>query len=107
MPAIDLYQTDQDVVVRAILPGVKVEDIQISVTGDMLTLKGEFKEKEETKAKSYHLREQRYGSFERILNLPVGVKADKANAEFEDGILTVTLPKAEEAKPKMITVKVK
>jgi len=106
-PAVDLYQTDEEVVVRASLPGIKAEDVQISVTGDLLTLKGEFKEKEEKKEKAYHLHEQRYGSFERTISLPTQVLADKAKADFEDGILTVTLPKAEEVKPKTITVKAK
>ncbi|MFH1524723.1 MAG: Hsp20/alpha crystallin family protein [Chloroflexota bacterium] len=106
-PAVDLYQTDDEVVVRTSLPGMKAEDVQISVTGDMLTLKGEFKEKEEKKEKAYHLREQRFGSFERILGLPTEVVADKAQADFEDGVLTITLPKAEEVKPKAITVKAK
>lgn len=106
-PAVDLYQTDDEVVVRASLPGMKAEDVQISVTGDMLTLKGEFKEKEEKKEKAYHLHEQRYGAFERTLSLPTEVLADKAKADFEDGVLTITLPKAEEVKPKTITVKAK
>lgn len=107
VPAVDLYQTDDEVVVKAALPGLKSDDVQISITGDMLTLKGEFKQEEEKKEKSYHLREQRYGAFERSFNLPTHVIADKAKAEFENGILTVTLPKAEEVKPKMITVKAK
>lgn len=107
VPAIDLYQTDDEVVVRAALPGLKAEDVHISVTGDLLTLKGQFSEKAETKEKAYHLREQRHGSFERTISLPTDVLADKAKAEFEDGVLTVTLPKAEEVKPKMISVKAK
>ncbi len=106
-PAIDMYQTDNEVVVRATLPGLKAEDVQISVRGDLLTIKGEFKENEETKGKAYHIREQRYGAFERSLNLPAAVVADKAKGEFENGILTITLPKAEEVKPKTITVKAK
>ena len=105
--AIDMYQTDEDLVVKATLPGMKAEDVQISITGDMLTIKGEYKEKSETKEKAYHLREQRYGSFERTLGLPTEVVSDKAKAEFEDGILTITLPKAEEVKPRTITVKAK
>ena len=107
LPAVDLYQTDDEVVVKATIPGFKADDVQISVTGDMLTLKGEFKDKEETTEKTYHMREQRYSTFERTLSLPVSVVADKAKAEFEDGILTVSLPKAEEVKPKTITVKAK
>ena len=106
-PAVDLYQTDDEVVVKASLPGMKADDVQISITGDMLTLKGEFKQEEEKKEKAYHLREQRYGAFERSFNLPTSVVSDKAKAEFENGILTITLPKAEEVKPKMITVKAK
>lgn len=105
--AVDMYQTDDEVVVRAALPGLKADDVQLSITGDLLTIKGEFKEKSDTKEKAYHLREQRYGAFERTLSLPVEVVADKAKAEFEDGILTITLPKAEEAKPKVINIKVK
>ena len=107
LPAVDLYQTDDEVVVTASLPGLKSDDVQITVTGEMLTLKGEFKQKDEVKEKAYHLREQRYGAFERTFALPTEVVSDKAKAEFENGILTITLPKAEEVKPKMITVKAK
>ena len=107
IPAVDLYQTDDEIVVKASLPGLKSDDVQISITGDMLTLKGEFKQEEDKKEKAYHLREQRYGAFERTFALPTDVVADKAKAEFENGILTITLPKAEEVKPKMITVKAK
>lgn len=107
VPAVDLYQTDDEIVVHASLPGMKADDVQISITGELLTLKGEFKEKEEKKEKAYHLREQRFGSFERTVSLPTAVMADKAKAEFEDGVLTITLPKAEEVKPRTITVKAK
>lgn len=106
-PAVDLYQTDDEVVLKAALPGMKADDVQISITGDMLSLKGEFKQENETEEKAYHLREQRYGFFERSFSLPTAVVADKAKAEFENGILTISLPKAEEVKPKMITVKAK
>lgn len=106
-PALDLYQTESDVIIHASLPGMKADDMQISVTGELLTLKGEFKEKAEKKEKAYHLREQRFGSFERTVSLPTNVVADKAKAEFEDGILTITIPKAEEAKPRTVTVKAK
>lgn len=107
VPAIDMYQTDDEVIVHASLPGMKANDVQISITGELLTLKGEFKDKEEKKEKAYHLREQRFGSFERIVSLPTQVVADKAKAEFEDGVLTITIPKAEEVKPRTITVKAK
>jgi len=107
LPAIDMYQTDDDVVLRAALPGIKAEDVLIAVTGDTITIKGEMKEKADHKEKAYHIREQRTGAFERSLSLPTSVVADKAKAEFEDGVLVVTLPKAEEVKPRTITVKAK
>ena len=107
VPAIDLYQTDDSVVVKVTLPGFKSEDVDISVTGDRLTLRGELKGEGEKKGATYHLREQRYGAFERSISLPTDVKTDKARAEFEDGILTITLPIAEEVKPRSITIKAK
>jgi len=107
VPAIDMFQTDDEVVVKASIPGFKADDVQISVTGDILTLRGEMKQEEEKKEKAWHIREQRWGSFERSVALPTDVVADKAKAEFENGILIVTLPKADEVKPKTITVKAK
>jgi len=107
VPAIDMYQTDNDVVIKATLPGMKADDVQINITGDVLSIKGEMKEKSETKEKNYHIREQRWGAFERSVMLPTSVVSEKAKADFEDGILTITLPKAEEVKPKVITVKAK
>jgi HSP20 family protein len=107
VPAVDMYQTDDEVVVRAALPGFKADEVQINVTGDVLTLRGEVKQEEEKNDKAWHIREHRWGSFERSIALPTDVKADKAVADFENGILTITLPKAEEVKPKTITVKAK
>ena len=107
VPAIDMYQTDNEVVVQASLPGIKADQVQINVTGEMLTLKGEVKYEEEKQEKAWHIREQRFGSFERSIALPTYVVADKSKADFENGILTITLPKAEEVKPKTITVKTK
>ena len=107
MPAIDMYQTDDDVVVKAVVPGMKPEEVQISITGDVLTIKGETKSENDTKEKAYHIREQRWGSFERSVSLPTAVKSDKAEAAFENGVLTITLPKAEDVKPKMISIKAK
>ena len=107
VPAVDMYQTDNEVVVKAALPGMKADDVQLNVTGEVLTIKGEIKQKDELKEKAYHLREQRWGSFERSVILPTEVVADKAKADFENGILTIALPKAEEAKPKTITIKTK
>jgi HSP20 family protein len=106
-PAIDMYQTDDEIVVKASLPGVKADEVQINITGEILTLKGETKQVEEKKDKAWHMREQRWGAFERAIALPTEVVADKAKAEFENGILTITLPKAEEVKPKVINIKAK
>jgi len=106
-PAVDMYQTDDEVVVRVALPGFKANEVQINVTGDVLTLRGELKREEEKQEKAWHIREHRWGSFERSIALPTEVKADKANADYENGILTISLPKAEEVKPKTITVKAK
>ena len=82
MPAIDLYQTNEDVIVKAALPGMTAEDVEISVAGDMLTLKGEIQRKDEREDAAYLIREQRYGRFERSLMLPTEVQSDKAQAEF-------------------------
>ena len=107
VPAVDMYQTDNEIVVKAAIPGIKAEEVQINITGDVLSLKGEVKQSEEVKEKAYHIHEQRWGAFERTIILPANVVADKAKADFENGILSITLPKAEEAKPKTITIKTK
>lgn len=106
MPAIDMYQNEDDLIVKASLPGLTKDDVDITVTDGVLTLRGEYKTNED-KASSYHLREHHYGIFERSLSLPTDVEVDKAKAEFENGILTITLPKAEAVKPKMISIKAK
>jgi HSP20 family protein len=106
-PAIDMFQTDDEIVVKAALPGIKADEVQINITGEVLTLKGEVKQSQEMEEKAWHIREQRFGSFERSIALPTDVVADKAQADFENGILTITLPKAGEVKPKSITVKAK
>ena len=105
--AIDMYQTEDDVVVKAALPGLEAEDVDITVTGETLTLRGEYKQETEQKDKNYHIREQRSGSFQRAIMLPTDVQASKAKADFENGILTITMPIAEEVKPKSITIKAK
>ena len=103
--AVDMYETDDAVVVKSAIPGIKPEDIDISVTADTLTIRGETKSEEKVEEENYIHRERRYGSFCRSLAIPLPVVADKAEAEFEDGVLTLTLPKAEEIKPKAIKVK--
>lgn len=107
MPAIDLYQDDDQVVVKAALPGYKTEDVTISITAGVMKLRGEIRQDEEKKEKTWHIREHRFGSFERSITLPADVQSDQAKAEFTNGILTITLPKAEAIKPKTISIKVK
>ena len=106
-PRMDVYETADEVVVEAAMPGIKAEDVDIQVTGDTLLIKAERKEEQERKEATYHMREQRYHSYARSIMLPAAVKADKAAAEVKDGVLHLTLPKAEEAKTKTITVKAK
>ena len=101
----DVYETDDDVVVKASIPGVNPEDIDINVVGDTLTIKAETRDESEVNEKNYVRRERRYGSVYRTIMLPSTVVADKADATFAHGVLTLTLPKAEEVKPKSIKVK--
>jgi HSP20 family protein len=105
--AVDMYETNDAIVVKSAIPGIKPEDLDISITSDTLTIKGETKVEEELKEEHFIHQERRYGSFCRSLTIPMPVVAGKAEAEFENGVLTLTLPKAEEAKPKAIKVKAK
>ena len=100
-----MCETDQDVVVKSSVPGVKPEDIDITIIGDTLTIKGETKAEEKVEKANYIRQERRYGAFRRSLTLPTTIVAEKAKAEFESGVLTLTLPKAEEVKPRTIKVK--
>jgi len=104
---LDMYQTKDEVIVKAGVPGIKPEDIDISVTGDTLTIKGEFKQEEKVEQDRYFYQERRFGQFCRQVTLPVQVKVDQAQAEFEHGVLTLKLPKSEQAKSKSIKIKVK
>lgn len=106
-PAVDLYHDKDSIVLRAELPGMKKEDIHLSLHGDDLSLSGE-RRQEKAADERGHLRNERfYGRFERRFTLPVRVDGNRVSASYEDGILTVTLPKAEEAKPRQIEVNVK
>lgn len=105
-PSIDVAETDEEIVVTAELPGVKQDEVDITITDDVLTLKGEKKEEKEVKEKNYHRVERSYGSFQRSISLPTGVKSDEAKAAYKDGVLHITVPKAEEAKPKQIKIDV-
>jgi HSP20 family protein len=104
---VDVVETKDNVIVTVSAPGIKPEDMEISVVGDTLMLKGEMKSENRFEEGSYIRKERRLGSFQRTLTLPTSVVADRANAEFEHGVLTLTLPKAEEAKPKSIKVNIK
>jgi HSP20 family protein len=104
---VDLAETNDEIVLKASLPGVKPEDIDISVTGQVLTLKGESREDTEETAKNYYRRERRYGSFVRQFQLPTEVESEKAQATFEHGVLRLSLPKAEAVKPRTIKVEAK
>ena len=104
MLPLDISENDNEFIVKASLPGIRPEDVQITVHGDTLTIRGEMKAEQEKKDEHYHLRERRYGLFQRTVRLSAPVVADQAQAEFENGVLTLTLPKAEEAKPKQIKI---
>ena len=104
---LDIYEEGNNIVVKAPLPGIKPEDLNIEVHENVLTISGEVKEEKERKEKDYHLRERGYGHFQRSVTLPEEVKVDQAEAEFSEGILTLTLPKTESAKKKKILVKSK
>ena len=104
-PALDVHQTSDDIIVQAALPGLKADDVDITITGQTLTIRGEFKADEKVSRDQYMYRERRYGSFNRQLQLPVRVQGDAATATFEDGLLTLRIPKAEEVKPRQIQVK--
>jgi HSP20 family protein len=105
--AVDVYETDESVVVTTAIPGVNADDISVSVTGDTLTIKAETKEDSEIKRENYLRRERRFGSSCRSVTLPGGLEADKAEADYSDGVLTLTFPKAEETRPKNIKVSAK
>jgi HSP20 family protein len=107
VPACDIYETDKEIVVKAELPGLKKEDVFVSIENNVLMIRGERKFEEEVKRESFHRVERTYGEFLRSFTLPTFIDANKILAEFKDGLLMVTLPKREEAKPKQIEVKVK
>ncbi|HEX2194926.1 MAG TPA: Hsp20/alpha crystallin family protein [Candidatus Limnocylindria bacterium] len=104
-PALDVRQTPDEIVVTASLPGVKPDDVDITITGQTLSIRGEFKEEEKVNRDQYLYRERRFGTFHRQLQLPVRVQGEAASATFENGVLTLTIPKAEEVKPRQIQVK--
>jgi len=105
-PQVDIYEDRENIVVKAELPGIKKEDVSIEVKDNILTLSGERKHEKETKKENYHRIERSYGKFNRSFSLPDPVKVDKVKANYRDGVLEITLPKSEEAKPKAIPIKI-
>jgi HSP20 family protein len=104
IPAIEMFEKEDRFVVKAELPGMKEEDVDVSVTDDMLTIKGERKTENEVNDEDYYCCERSYGSFFRSIGLPSTVDAKKIEATFEDGVLDISLPKAVETKPKKVKV---
>ena len=104
-PCVDVYEEDNELVVKADLPGITKEDLNVTITENRITLSGEKKHEEKVEKKDYHWCERTYGSFKRSFRLPENVKGDAAKASFRDGVLEIRIPKTEEAKPKKITVK--
>jgi HSP20 family protein len=101
---LDVRETETEFVVKGSLPGIKPEDVQITVHGDTVTIRGETKAEEEKKGQTWHLRERRHGTFQRSVSLATPIDSDKAHAKFEHGVLTLTVPKSEKARPKQIKV---
>ena len=106
-PAIEMHEKDTYYMVRAELPGVKKEDVNISVSGDTLNIKGERQECNEAKKDEYHFCELMYGPFSRSLSVPEDVDKDKISAEFRDGMMEITLPKSAKSMPKKTDIKIK
>lgn len=106
-PAVDIAENNNEYIIKAELPGLQKEEVKISIENNILTIRGERKNEQEKKETNYHRIERSYGMFERSFAVPGTVKTSEIDAQFKDGILTLTLPKAEETKPKMIDVKVK
>jgi HSP20 family protein len=105
-PIVDVFEEKDEIVVKAELPGIEKDNIEVNLTDHTLTIKGEKKKEEEVKEENYYRAERSYGSFLRTLDLPRDVRADQLKASFKNGILEVRMPKTEEAKAKEIKVKV-
>lgn len=104
--AVDVVENKDDFIVKASVPGINPNDLDISYSDDTLTIKGEIKSDNEVKENHYHLRERRYGTFTRSVSLPTRIKGDAIEASYENGVVSLRLPKVEEVKPKRISIKV-
>ncbi len=105
MPALDVSETKDSLIVKAEIPGMEPKDVDISLSGDLLTIKGEKKQKTEEKKENFHRIETRYGAFSRTIRVPVSVDSDKIEASYDNGVLKIVLPKKEEVKAKQIEIK--
>ncbi len=105
-PAVDMYESDKEIVVKAELPGLTAKDIDITVDEDMLTIKGERKFFKEAKEENYYRLERRYGTFERAVPLPASIQKNKAKATFKEGVLEIRMPTAKEVETKRVKVAV-
>lgn len=105
-PALDVYELKEDLIVKAEIPGLTKDEIDITLEGNTLTIKGEKKKEEEVKDDDYYRCERTYGAFSRSIELPVTVQTDKVNAAFNNGVLEIRMPKTEEAKKNVVKVKV-
>jgi len=103
-PSVDIFENDNEVVVKAELPGMNAKDIDVKLENNILTLRGERRFEKEAKEENYHRVEREYGTFSRTFALPTPVDGDKVSAEYKDGVLKVLLPKKEEIKPKPIKI---
>ena len=106
MPALDVSETKEAVIVRADVPGIDPEDLEITISGNVLTIKGEKKQEHEEKGENFYRVERSYGSFVRSVQIPTEIETDKIEASYKNGVLKITLPKKAEAKGKQIPVKV-
>ena len=104
LPEIEMHETKDDLVLKVELPGVNEKDVAVSITSDLLTIKGERRGDDATKDRKFLCVERVYGQFERLIQLPMAVQADKVRAAYRDGMLEITLPKAEELKPREIKI---
>ena len=105
-PSVDVAETEEDVIVTAELPGVRPEDVDLTIANDILTIRGEKKEEEEADKERRHRVERCYGNFQSSISLPTGVQEDKVEACYKDGVLRVSIPKGEKVKPKQIKISV-
>ena len=107
LPSVDISETKDKLLIKVELPGLEAKDVNVSISGNLLTIKGEKKKEEEEKDEHHYCTERYYGAFQRSFQLPASVQTDKIEATFDKGVLKVTIPRAEEAKKKEIEVKIK